>query len=77
MLNATGTTFLCTPLKHTACTIQVDKAGDNDLSIDTALSWGCRMAQPEEIAAGIAFLASRDASFMTGSDLLMDGGMSV
>lgn len=33
-----------------------------------------RIAQPEEIAAAAAFLMSDDASFMTGADLLVDGG---
>ena len=33
-----------------------------------------RIAQPEEIAAAAAFLMSDDSSFMTGSDLLVDGG---
>ncbi len=33
-----------------------------------------RQGQPEEVAAGVAFLASEDASFMTGSDLVIDGG---
>lgn len=33
-----------------------------------------RIAQPDEIAAGAAFLLSSDSSFMTGSDLLLDGG---
>jgi cyclopentanol dehydrogenase len=33
-----------------------------------------RWASPEEIAAGILFLASDDASYMTGADLLLDGG---
>lgn len=33
-----------------------------------------RMAQPEEIAAAMAFLVSDDASYVTGSTLAVDGG---
>lgn len=33
-----------------------------------------RLGRPDEIAAGAVFLASDETSFMTGSDLLMDGG---
>jgi dihydroanticapsin dehydrogenase len=33
-----------------------------------------RIAQPSEIAAAVAFLLSDDASFITGTDLLVDGG---
>lgn len=33
-----------------------------------------RMGRPEEIAAAIAFLASDDASFVTGSEVYADGG---
>ena len=33
-----------------------------------------RFAQPEEIASAVFFLASDDASFMTGSEVVVDGG---
>jgi NAD(P)-dependent dehydrogenase (short-subunit alcohol dehydrogenase family) len=33
-----------------------------------------RLGRPEEIAAGAVFLASDESSFMTGADLLIDGG---
>jgi NAD(P)-dependent dehydrogenase (short-subunit alcohol dehydrogenase family) len=33
-----------------------------------------RLGTPEDIAAGIVFLASEESSFMTGSDLVIDGG---
>jgi len=33
-----------------------------------------RLAAPHEIAAGIFFLASADASYMTGSEMVIDGG---
>ena len=35
-----------------------------------------RAAEPEEVAAGIAFLCSNDASFITGQTLAIDGGWS-
>ena len=34
-----------------------------------------RMGTPEDVAAGIAFLVSDDASFVTGTSLLIDGGL--
>jgi NAD(P)-dependent dehydrogenase (short-subunit alcohol dehydrogenase family) len=33
-----------------------------------------RLAEPEEIARGVLFLASDEASFITGSELVIDGG---
>jgi meso-butanediol dehydrogenase/(S,S)-butanediol dehydrogenase/diacetyl reductase len=35
-----------------------------------------RAAEPSEIAAGIAFLASEDASYMTGAMMVVDGGLT-
>jgi len=35
-----------------------------------------RVCEPEEVAAVIAFLASEDASFMTGANVAVDGGVS-
>jgi NAD(P)-dependent dehydrogenase (short-subunit alcohol dehydrogenase family) len=35
-----------------------------------------RFAEPEELAAAVAFLASDDASFVTASTFLIDGGIS-
>ena len=34
-----------------------------------------RIARPEEVAAVAAFLTTDDASFMTGTDVLVDGGV--
>ena len=34
-----------------------------------------RLGQPLDIAKGVAFLASSDASFITGANLVVDGGV--
>jgi len=37
--------------------------------------WG-RLATPEDIANAICFLASDDAGFVTGTELVVDGGLT-
>jgi NAD(P)-dependent dehydrogenase (short-subunit alcohol dehydrogenase family) len=40
----------------------------------TAMTPMGRLGEPEEIAAAVAYLASDDASFVTGLELYVDGG---
>ncbi|MBI2563263.1 MAG: SDR family oxidoreductase, partial [candidate division NC10 bacterium] len=42
----------------------------------TALTPLGRLAMPEDIAWGILYLASDESSFVTGSELVIDGGMT-
>ncbi|APU14725.1 MULTISPECIES: SDR family NAD(P)-dependent oxidoreductase [Actinoalloteichus] len=57
----------------TAAWDDVDEA-DREQSIRQTVTR--RFGTPEEVAAGIAFLASPDASYVTGTGLVIDGGWS-
>lgn len=48
--------------------------GDIDRDMLRGLTPLGRLAQPEEIAALITFLASDEAGFITGSEFVIDGG---
>jgi NAD(P)-dependent dehydrogenase (short-subunit alcohol dehydrogenase family) len=70
-VNAIGPGVIDTPLAH-------GLAGDVGGPIRTALEERTpvgRAGRPADIAGLIAFLAGPDGEFMTGSYLLMDGGL--
>ena len=52
----------------------LDEETVRDLENETPL---CRMGKPEEVAAAVRFLASDEASFITGQCLGVDGGYAI
>ncbi len=71
-------------------TVRINSVSPGYVATDMSKSWPpetfdkinnqtvvSRIAQPEEIAQAIMFLASDDASYATGTDLLIDGGFNI
>jgi NAD(P)-dependent dehydrogenase (short-subunit alcohol dehydrogenase family) len=70
--------FVFTPLLHDGFQRWVDKgvaekAQDLVDSVAAQTPLG-RLAEPHELAGGVFFLASEDSAYMTGAELVMDGG---
>lgn len=47
-----------------------------DIAATEARTAARRLGRPEEVAAAITFLASNDASYITGATLVVDGGLT-
>ena len=60
----------------TATDLAKDALGEEGQKAYAAMTPLQRMADPAEIAAAAAFLASPDSSFMTASELAVDGGLA-
>ena len=60
----------------TATELAKAAVGEEGLKAFASMNPLQRMAEPMEIAAGAAFLASDDSSFMTASEVAVDGGLA-
>jgi NAD(P)-dependent dehydrogenase (short-subunit alcohol dehydrogenase family) len=60
----------------TATDLAKEALGEEGQKVYAAMTPLLRMADPSEIAAAAAFLASSDSSFMTASEVAVDGGLA-
>ena len=65
--------FIDTPLLRPDSAEPRSGSGDIHRAILESTPMG-RLGRPDEVAAGVAYLASDDATFVTGTELYIDGG---
>ena len=72
-VNSVHPGFIDTPLLQPDAAGEPSGSGKFRRAILNATPLG-RLGRPEEVAAGVAYLASDDAGFITGTELYIDGG---
>lgn len=72
-VNSVHPGFIWTPLVEAMAKESEEGAEEFRKHLDSLHPLG-HVGKPEDIAAGIAYLASQDAKFVTGSELVIDGG---
>jgi NAD(P)-dependent dehydrogenase (short-subunit alcohol dehydrogenase family) len=72
-INSVHPGFIDTPLVDELAERKNISAEEFRSQLDSLHPMG-HIGKPQDIANGIAFLASEEAGFMTGSELVIDGG---
>jgi NAD(P)-dependent dehydrogenase (short-subunit alcohol dehydrogenase family) len=72
-VNSVHPGFIDTPLLHPDSVDEPSRSAKFHQAILDVTPLG-RLGRPEEVAAGVAYLASDEAAFVTGSELYIDGG---
>jgi NAD(P)-dependent dehydrogenase (short-subunit alcohol dehydrogenase family) len=74
-VNAVSPGVVPTPGYHTSLGLTQQQVDDYIQSVTPAIPLG-RTGTPDEIAKAVAFLASDESSYITGSELFVDGGQA-